>query len=158
MDPERTAARRAAIADAAAGLFATRGFDRTSAADIARAAGISSGSVFSYVADKQAVFRSIFEQDVVRVGELVERHSGAASPLAAILAIVEEQAGEAREPGATGLMVELLRRIGHDAQLQLVGETAAILNGGLAWLVQRASDAGEIVADLACEQTAETAS
>ena len=140
VDPERTAARRAEITAAAAELFAARGFDRTTAADIARAAGISSGSVFYYFADKQAIFRAIFEADIPAAHEQVQRHAESPSALAGILATVEELAAEARWPGAAGLMVELLRVIDRDEQLQeIVGGVAAVRAAGLRALVRRAA-------------------
>ncbi len=158
VDPERTAARRAEITAAAAELFAARGFDRTTAADIARAAGISSGSVFYYFADKQAIFRAIFEADIPAAHEQVQRHAESPSALAGILATVEELAAEARWPGAAGLMVELLRVIDRDEQLQeIVGGVAAVRAAGLRALVRRAAADGEIAADLAGAQADETA-
>src|SRR3954470_20150489 len=120
VDPERTAARRAAITAAAAALFARRGFERPPAADIARAAGISSGSVFYYFPDKQAIFRAVFAADLPLAREQVERHADSPPPLAGILAPVDELAAEAGGPGATGLMIELLRVIDRDEQLQQI--------------------------------------
>lgn len=158
VDPERTALRRAEITRAAAGLFGSRGYDRTTAADIGRAAGISSASVFYYFADKQAVFRSIFEEDLPAVRMLVERHACDPSPLAAILAIVEDQVAPAADRVAPGLLVELLRTVDRDAELAaVVVETAAVLGAGLAAQIRRGALAGEIVDDLAGDRAAETA-
>ncbi|MGI5125418.1 TetR/AcrR family transcriptional regulator [Pseudonocardia sp. CA-107938] len=158
VDPERTAARRAAIVAAAGELFATRGFDGTTAADIGRAAGISAASVFYYFPDKQSIFRAIFAADLPAAEEQVRRHADSPSALAGILATVEEMAAEARWSGAAGLMVELLRVINRDEQLQeIVGTVAAVQAAGLAALIRRAGDAGEIAPDLAGEQADETA-
>lgn len=158
VDPERTAARRAEITAAAAELFARRGFERTTAADIARAAGISSGSVFYYFPDKQAIFRAIFEADLPSAHEQVQRHADDPSALAGILATVDELAAEARWPGAPGLMVELLRVIGRDEQLQeIIGGVAAVRGAGLEALVRRAAADGEIATDLAGDRAGETA-
>jgi AcrR family transcriptional regulator len=157
VDPERTAARRAQITAAAAELFARRGFERTTASDIARAAGISSGSVFYYFPDKQAIFRAIFAADLPLAHEQVQRYADSPSALAGILATVDELAAEASWPGATGLMIELLRVIDRDEQLQeIIGGVAAVRGAGLEALVRRAAAAGEIAADLAGEQAAET--
>lgn len=158
VDPERTAARRAEITTAAAELFARRGFERTTAADIARAAGISSGSVFYYFPDKQAIFRAIFEADLPLAHEQVQRHAASPSALAGILATVEELAAEVNWPGATGLMIELLRVIDRDEQLQeIIGGVAAVRGAGLEALLHRAAADGEIAADLAGDQARETA-
>lgn len=148
-DPERTRARRAAIRDAAAGLFATKGFDATTAADIARAAGISSGSVFYWFPDKAAVFREIFVQDLADAHAIVARHADVADPLEAVLGTVDELGGPARDPHAGALVVELIRRLGHDEELAaIVIEATAVAHGGLTELVRRGRADGVFAADL----------
>lgn len=138
VDPARTRARRDAISTAAAGLFASKGFDQTTAAEIAGAAGLSSGSVFYYFADKRAVFRSIFEADLPAAREMVARHAGSADPLGSVLAIVDELGGPAQDPSASGILVELLRQIDHDEQLQLViAQTTDVVRDGLAALIRQ---------------------
>lgn len=144
-DPERTRARRETISAAAAGLFATNGFEKTTAADIAREAGLSSGTVFYYFADKRAVFRSIFEADLPASREMIARHAGSTDPLGSILAIVDELGAPAQNPHARGILVELLRQIGHDPELQVViVQTTEVVRDGLAALVDRGREAGVI--------------
>jgi len=82
--------------------------------DIANAAGISSGSVFYYFPDKRAVFRAVFERDLPLSRELVARYAPAGDVMAAILDLAGELAADARDPGAFGLVVELLRQVDHD--------------------------------------------
>ncbi len=148
-DPERTRARRAAIRDAAAALFATKGFDATTAADIARAAGISAGSVFYWFPDKQAVFREIFVQDLADSHAIVARHADVADPLEAVLGMVEELGGPARDPHAGALVVELLRRLGHDEKLAtIVTEATDVVHRGLTELVRRGRRDGAFASDL----------
>ncbi|KAA8884452.1 TetR/AcrR family transcriptional regulator [Nocardia colli] len=120
VDPNRVAERRRAITMAAAEQFATHGYERTTATQIARAAGLSSGSVFYYFKDKAAVFRSIFELSIPEHTELFARHIDRTDCLAAILDIVDALAGEALDPSAPGLMFELLRRLGHDEELATI--------------------------------------
>ncbi|TCK27331.1 TetR/AcrR family transcriptional regulator [Pseudonocardia endophytica] len=148
-DPERTRARRAAIRDAAAVLFATKGFDTTTAADIARAAGISAGSVFYWFPDKAAVFREIFVQDLADSHAIVARHADVADPLEAVLGMVDELGAPARDPYAGNLVVELIRRLGHDEELAaIVTESTAVVHTGLTALVRRGRDDGVVAADL----------
>ncbi|MDA3644939.1 TetR/AcrR family transcriptional regulator [Saccharopolyspora indica] len=143
-DPERAAARREAIMRAATVLFAERGFESTSAAEIAKAAGLSSGSVFYYFTDKRAVFRAIFEQDLPATRELVARHADG-DPLASILAMVDALAADAMDPLAPGILVEIVRQVGKDPELaQVITETAAIQHAGFAALVERGIRAGAI--------------
>lgn len=137
--------RRAAVADAAAELFARQGFAETSTAHIAKAAGISTGSLFYYFPDKPAIFRAIFEQDIHASRELFETHEQTDDPAASILDIVATLAGPARDELAPGLLVELIRRVGSDAQLaEIVAANDAVVQDGLAALVRRAAAAGTV--------------
>ncbi|MEV5542569.1 TetR/AcrR family transcriptional regulator [Saccharopolyspora shandongensis] len=156
VDPARSAARRKAITQAAATLFAERGFENTSAAEIAKAAGVSSGSVFYYFADKRAVFRSIFEQDLPTSRELVQRCTAGEDPVTSILTMVDELSVEAMDPIAPGLLVEILRQAGKDPELaQVIGQNAAILRAGFAELVERGIRTGAIDPALDPHETAE---
>ncbi|QNG19545.1 TetR/AcrR family transcriptional regulator [Rhodococcus triatomae] len=155
VDPQRTAQRRSAITHAAATLFAEQGFERTSAAQIARATGLSSGSVFYYFPDKAAVFRSIFEQSIPEHTALVSGHIDRTDCLDAVLDLVETLAGESLDPVAPGLMVELLRRIDQDPELaQVVAEDARISTDAVTTLLARGIALGQIDRALAPEETA----
>lgn len=156
VDPERSAARREAITQAAAKLFAERGFENTSAAEIAKAAGLSSGSVFYYFADKRALFRSIFERDLPLSRELVQRCTAGEDPVASILAMVDELAVEAMDPIAPGILVEVLRQAGKDPDLmRVITENTAILHEGFAALVERGIRTGAVDPALDPRETAE---
>ena len=138
VDPVRVAQRREAITLAAARLFGTKGFERTTVVDIAKAAGISSGSVFYYFPDKRAVFRAVFARDLPLSRELVARYADAEDVMAAILDLAAELAADARDPGAFGLVVELLRQVDHDPALgEVVTRTAQVVRDGLAGLIAR---------------------
>lgn len=145
VDPDLAAARREAITSAAADLFARRGFENTTAADIARAADMSSGSVFYYFKDKRAVFRSLFERDVPESRELVEGCLAETDPVAGILAMVDAIAAETLHPHASKILVELLRQVDQDPELaQVVSENASILHRGFEELVERGIGNGAV--------------
>lgn len=149
------ARRREAIVAEAGRLFAAKGFEWTTVAQIASAAGLSSGSVFYYFADKQAVFRAVFEQDLPRAEALIARHEGADDPLAAVLDIVAGLAAEAEDPDASNMVVELLRRAGHDPELlDIVLRTSRVLCDGLAGLLVRGIEAGTVDPELDPAETA----
>ena len=134
--------RRGAVTAAAAELFARQGFTETSTAQIAKAAGISTGSLFYYFPDKPAIFRAIFEQDIGESQRLFERHAETRDPAASILDVVTTLAAPARDELAPGLLVELLRRAGNDPQLmEIVAANEAIVQEGLALLVRQAAHA-----------------
>lgn len=144
VDPNRVAERRRAITMAAGEQFAVHGYERTTATQIARAAGLSSGSVFYYFKDKAAVFRSIFELSIPEHAELFARHIDRTDCLAAILDIVDALAGEALDPSAPGLMFELLRRLGHDEELATIVLADARLSAdALTTLLERGLRTGQ---------------
>ncbi|MBA0127231.1 TetR/AcrR family transcriptional regulator [Haloechinothrix sp. YIM 98757] len=154
-DPERAARKREQITVEASRLFATQGYERTSVADIAEAAGVSTASVFYYFTDKAALFRSIFERDLPAVESLVERHADSETPVPAILDVVSELAKDAADPSASGMLVELLRRAEHDpALVAVVAQTAEVVTGGLAALIARGIADDEIDAALDPVETA----
>jgi AcrR family transcriptional regulator len=130
VDPAKHAAKRHAIVDAAAGCFAEKGFERTTTADICRAAGISSGSLFHYFPNKRAVFTAIFEEDARDTAERLAAAAEAADPWTALLDVVTELAAE--QAARDEEFAELIRR----------NERA--MAGGLAVLIERAGEAGLI--------------
>lgn len=143
VNQQRHKERRESITQAAAELFARRGFAGTPTAEIAKAAGISTGSLFYYFPNKRAIFRAIFEQDIPASRRLFEEHLATNDPVASILEVVSALAAPACEELAPGLMVELLRQVGEDPQLgEVVAATEAIVQDALATLVQRASEEG----------------
>ncbi|MGV9480573.1 TetR/AcrR family transcriptional regulator [Gordonia aichiensis] len=79
-DPERIAQKREQIAAHAGRLFAAQGYDRTSVAAVAKAAGTSPASVFYYFEDKASLFRAVFERDLPAAEELIARPRRAARP------------------------------------------------------------------------------
>jgi TetR/AcrR family transcriptional regulator, transcriptional repressor of aconitase len=149
VDPEQVARRREAIAVAAGRLFGTQGFERTTVADIARATGLSTGSVFYYFPDKRAVFRAVFERDLPVSEALVTRFANAGEPVAAVLDMATELAKDACEPGAAGMVFELLRQIDRDEELaSVVLRTTQVVRDGLAGLVARGIADGTVDAEL----------
>ncbi|MGJ3508712.1 TetR/AcrR family transcriptional regulator [Enemella sp. A6] len=145
MNPERVARKREQIALTAGRLFATKGFEATSVADIAAAVGVSQGTIFYYFTDKPAVFRAIFERDLPAAQQLIALHHDAPRALPAILEVLSELARDAADPSASGLVVELLRRIEHDPELlDVVRRTEEVITIGLSELITRGIAEGDI--------------
>lgn len=61
--------KRRQIIDGARSVFMTLGFDGASMGEIARAAGVSKGTLYVYFADKNALFEAIVEQEILEQGE-----------------------------------------------------------------------------------------
>src|SRR5262252_4753696 len=62
-------ARLIAVAEAATKVFGRVGYRRTLMADVAAAAGMSSGSIFTYVETKEALFHLVFVYGFGQLGE-----------------------------------------------------------------------------------------
>ena len=80
VDPAKHAARRAAILDAAAWVFAEKGYDGTTTADVHKAAGVGSGTLFHYFPDKGTLFKAMFDDDRPKLEAAV----AAVTPLAPV--------------------------------------------------------------------------
>ncbi|MEO3782082.1 TetR/AcrR family transcriptional regulator [Actinocorallia sp. B10E7] len=116
VDPAKHAARRRHILDAAAEVFAAKGFEAATVAEICRAASVGSGTLFHYFPDKAAIFRAIFQEDAERLSaELTALDTADAA--AAFWAVVDLMARDVRDPAAGGLVIALLGRLPQDAEL-----------------------------------------
>ena len=67
VDPERHAARRTQILEGAATAFAQKGYDNTTVKHVYTAAGVGSGTLFHYFADKRAIFHGVLEADLAAI-------------------------------------------------------------------------------------------
>ena len=145
VDPAKHAAKRGAIVDAAAGCFAEKGFERTTTADICRAAGISSGSLFHYFPNKRAVFTAIFTDDARETGARLAAAAEADDPWGALLDVVAELAGQVAHPAVVRLVLEAAAQAARDDEFAaLIQRNDGALRDGLAVLVERAAGAGLI--------------
>jgi AcrR family transcriptional regulator len=66
---EEENSKRRQILDGARNVFLTLGFDGASMGEIARAAGVSKGTLYVYFADKNRLFEAIVEQEVLEQGK-----------------------------------------------------------------------------------------
>jgi AcrR family transcriptional regulator len=143
VDPEQHRLRRTHIIESALALFAEKGFTATTTADICRAAGISTGSLFHYFPSKQAVFHAIWELDRAETDALLARAAADPDPWAALMAIVDKSAADAAEPMMAGLLVEIIAQAHRDPEFAAgLAESDRRLLGGVADLVRRLREAG----------------
>jgi len=144
VDPVKHAEKKRHITETAAGLFAQKGFDRTTVADICRAADISTGSLFHYFPTKRAIFRAIFEQDAEDNAELFTR-ARELSPWDGVLMVVDHLSLPALDRSVAGLVLEVVTQASRDPELwELVARNEQVVRDELAALLQRAHDAGQI--------------
>lgn len=69
---ERSDTTRAAILDAAHGLFVARGYAETSTPDIVAAAGMTRGALYHHSEDKKALFRAVAEREASAVAARID--------------------------------------------------------------------------------------
>jgi AcrR family transcriptional regulator len=150
VDPERHAARRLQILDAALTCFAERGFDRTTTAQVARAAGVGSGTLFHYFPTKAQLLTGLLDLDT----EDVRRHFAASAehagsdPWSVVLAFVRRTASEVADPRAAGFVAAVVARAGDPAVAAALAANDAAVREGLRDVIARAQEGGAVRTDL----------
>src|SRR5262245_45872098 len=115
---------RQLIADTARRLFAERGFEAVTVADVARAAGVAEKTVFNYVPTKEELFYSRLEEfEEERLAAVRERAAGD-SILAAVRGFLMAQRGvlAMRSAGGDEEATEQLRTV-----TRVITESPALL-------------------------------
>lgn len=158
VDPARHQARRRHIINAAAELFAAKGFERTTTAEICKAAGMSAGNLFHYFPNKRAIFHAVFEDDEHDGATKAERLAAARTaddPWTALLDTVDLLAAPAMEPLVPALVMEAMVQAYRDPELEVLlsrdndEEQSTILT-----LLRNAAAAGQIDPALDPDDTA----
>src|ERR1041384_1469320 len=67
--PEEDSSKRRQILDGARKVFMDLGFDGASMGEIARAAGVSKGTLYVYFANKNHLFEAIVEEEMLKQGK-----------------------------------------------------------------------------------------
>jgi len=138
--------KRGRIIAAARALFTHKGFEATTSLEIADAAGVGSGTVFSYARTKEDLLILVFHDEMMG---LVERAylaaQGSTGLLDQLIAFFETYVAyhERDRPLAHALMRQLGYVESAD-QRSLVSELMTKLLGRLAQLVQAAKDDGKV--------------
>ncbi|PJN36404.1 TetR family transcriptional regulator [Streptomyces sp. CB02959] len=149
IDPAKHRARRRHILHTAAQLFAAKGFERTTTAEICKAAGMSSGNLFHYFPNKRAIFHAIFEDDGGEEGESraerLARAQASDDPWGALLDVVDLLTADAMDPVAPPLVMEAVVQAHRDPELDaLLGGASARERTAVTTLLTRAAAAGQI--------------
>jgi AcrR family transcriptional regulator len=131
---------RATIVDAAAELFAERGFDHVSVVEIAQRAGVVEKTVFNHFPVKEGL---VFEAD---------------PPIrAALLEVVRRRrAGESVAAAAGGFVVAAVSQLGRPEAAEGVAEMARVIRGSRTLQVREREILGELTDALAEQITLET--
>ena len=134
---ERSQSTRAALVDAARGLFAERGYANVGTEEIVRAAGVTRGALYHHFADKRDLFEAVYSQLEAELTERIATGALAAnadSPLAAMRAGAEMFLRACAEPEAQQIALldgpavlgwDRWREIGAEHGLGLIEATLA---------------------------------
>jgi AcrR family transcriptional regulator len=148
VDPARHQARRRHIINVAAELFAAKGFERTTTAEICNAAGMSAGNLFHYFPNKRAIFHAVFEDDEhdgVAKAERLAAARAADDPWTALLETVDLLASPSTEPLVPALVMEAMVQAYRDPELDaLLSRDNAEERSTVTTLLQNAAAAGQI--------------
>lgn len=148
VDPAKHEAKRLLILDAAAALFAQKGFERTTTADICARAGISTGALFHYFPNKRAIFLAIFEQDTGKVAAYVADAAGTDDPLGAVFGLIDLELDGVENPEYAGLALEVFAHANRDEEFAALLGRQDREREGLVGLLEQAARKGQIDASL----------
>ena len=130
--------RRRQILDAAADVFARRGFHAASMAEIARSFGMSAGHIYNWFDSKEAIIEALVERDVASFNQFVTAARDEADPRPALLKQAEQRANELLDPARAALQVEILAEASRNPKIAAIVQRAdAAFRDGLAALLGR---------------------
>jgi AcrR family transcriptional regulator len=107
-DASRAEARRTQVRTAAAECFRLHGFHGTSIAQISKAAGMSTGHIYHYFENKEAIIADIVAQDLERLLKLTAELRAARDVKAAMIERAVEGVQANLDPGTAGLQLEIV--------------------------------------------------
>lgn len=107
-DASRAEARRTQIRAAAAECFRQHGFHGTSIAQISKVAGMSTGHIYHYFENKEAIIADIVAQDLERLLGLTAELRAASDVKSAMLERAVEGVEDNLDPGTAALQLEIV--------------------------------------------------
>jgi AcrR family transcriptional regulator len=107
-DTSRADARRTQIRTAAADCFSQHGFHGTSIAQISKTAGMSTGHIYHYFENKEAIIADIVAQDLERLLTMTAELRAASDVKAAMIERAVEGVRDKLDHGSAGLQLEIV--------------------------------------------------
>jgi AcrR family transcriptional regulator len=137
---------RELIADTAGRLFAERGFDAVTVAQVARAADVSEGTVFNYFPTKEDLFYGDMEAFEAELVDAVRQRRAGESVLSAFRRFVLERSGRLADEAVAEVIAAAARVVGTSPALQArEREVVAAATDALAALLAEETGAGDDV-------------
>lgn len=156
VDPEKQAARRRHILEAAAICFARNGFHQTKTAEICAEAGMSPGNVFHYFASKDAIIEALVEEDRLETVARFDLADDEPDLLAALLRLVDENLALFADPFYARLSMEVVAEAVRNRRVfERVARNEAQKKAELIRLLTLAAERGDIATDLDLERAAD---
>jgi len=145
VDPEKHAAKRRLILDAAIACFARKGFHGTSTAEICAEAGMSPGNLFHYFPTKHTIIAAIVEEERQETAEIFRKLGEAEDLFAALLGFMDTVLELAGDPTYSSLALEIAAEAMRDERIgMLAAANDAEFQGALAALLRGAASRNQI--------------
>lgn len=123
-DATRADARRSQIRAAAAECFRQHGFHGTSIAQISKAAGMSTGHIYHYFENKEAIIAEIVAQDLERLLTLTAELRAASDVKAAMIERAVEGVQQNLDPAHAGLQLEVVAEAARNPRIARIVRAA----------------------------------
>ena len=123
-DASRADTRRSQVRAAAAACFRQQGFHGTSIAQISKAAGMSTGHIYHYFENKEAIIADIVAQDLERLLTLTAELRAASDVKAAMIERAVEGVQENLDPGTAGLQLEIVAEAARNPRIAGIVQAA----------------------------------
>lgn len=143
VDPERYAARRLVIIDAALTCFAAEGYDRATTSAICHEAKIGSGTFFHYFPTKLGLLLAILDLGTEENNDWFAAQEGRTDPAQVITDYVEHAAAEMTDPRLPGFVRAVGAVMGQaEVAAALARDDAATKTGLRPWVAAAQRDGG----------------
>ncbi len=123
-EASRAEARRIQIRAAAEQCFRQHGFHGTSIAQISKAAGMSTGHIYHYFENKEAIIADIVAQDLDRLLTLTAELRAASDVKSAMVERAVEGVQDNLDPGTAGLQLEIVAEAARNPRVADIVRTA----------------------------------
>lgn len=154
VDPERHAARRLHIVDAALTCFAAAGYHGTTTAAICREARIGSGTFFHYFPTKQDVLLAILDLGSQETDAWFTAQEGRDDARQVLVDHVVRESHQLSEPRLAGFVQAVGSVMGEPLVARALERDQTSVHGHLARWAAAAQSAGEVRTDLPAERLA----
>ncbi|HEV7309028.1 TetR/AcrR family transcriptional regulator [Ensifer sp.] len=145
IDPEKHAARRRLILDAAIACFSRKGFHGTSTAEICAEARMSPGNLFHYFPTKHTIIAAIVEEERQETAEIFRKLGEEKDLLAALLGFMDTVLDLAGDPAYSSLALEIAAEAMRDERIGALAATNdAELQAALAALISGAASRNQV--------------